>query len=338
MIMEKYFENEERERLYTDTEGSRYIMWHTELTRAIYNKYKVSGLDICIFETIAMYYDSHKQKPYKGSFADLAKLCNCNRLNVGGSIHALLQWKLIIALDSDKTNTKLEYIPNVKQLRKILVAYISPKHTNAPKIKRCKEVTEAKPKRHTRKVTPPAPPITQEAVPSPESPTPAVPESPIAESQTNSIPSNERPHRQPRPERHARIQVEPESVEADSHVIQEVTKHQPTKEEIGRITELVKRYLKRMWYIEGFIKQYPEAVERIEGFKKQYPEDGGQIAGFIKQYPKEGRCIIRFIKQGMEAGGQIAGFIKQYPKERGRITELITQYTEAKNNGKNDSE
>jgi hypothetical protein len=155
--MVEFYDNDDRERLYKDIEGSRYITWHSELTRAIYNKYKVSGLDICIFETITMYYDSHKQQPYKGSFADLAKLCNCNRSSVVDSIHALLQWKLIMALDSDKTNTKLEYIPNVKQLHKILVAYISTKHTNAPKIKRCKmEAIQADKRRgQPNKVTPP---------------------------------------------------------------------------------------------------------------------------------------------------------------------------------------
>lgn len=126
----KNYGDEQPEKLHKDLShhGSFWVVWDIDLQKAISQRYRLSALDICIFQDIAMYYDSHKQNPRPASYSDFANWYSYTQTSVRDTIKQLIRWELIFVIKVGKGRGKSEYSPNVKYLHKLLIDYLKIKN------------------------------------------------------------------------------------------------------------------------------------------------------------------------------------------------------------------
>lgn len=114
-----------KNQLYIDVveNGGYYVKWNIDYNKAIFKKYSLSALDLLLFQEIAMYYDSHSQKPYVSTYKEMADIWGYTKTAVFNSITILQTNNLICKMGKDGKRTK--YIPNVLELQKILKEYLN---------------------------------------------------------------------------------------------------------------------------------------------------------------------------------------------------------------------
>jgi hypothetical protein len=103
--------------------GAYWVIWDVDLQKAIAYKYRLSALEILIFQEIAMYYDSHNKKPCAQSYRDFSKTYGYTQQAVKNGIEMLLEIKLILQIEERKGTAKSKYVPNVERLHEIYDEY-----------------------------------------------------------------------------------------------------------------------------------------------------------------------------------------------------------------------
>lgn len=122
----------ENKRLYVDVSQwgapTRYVTFSIDLMDMLIEQ-NLSSIEMNLFLSIAMRYDNaheSQRKPQGYSYADLAELGRCSKNGAVNAIKNLIEKKLILCIGKEKRvgRRKLQYIPNVENIHKVLKAYL----------------------------------------------------------------------------------------------------------------------------------------------------------------------------------------------------------------------
>lgn len=124
--------NYENKRLYIDVAQwgapTRYVKLNMDLLLMIWANYSLSNLELCIFLYICMQYDNaheSNRQPIKMSYSDIAEIVKASNIGVKKAVKNLLEYKLLKIIGERKGRAKMQYLPDVENIHKMLKEYVT---------------------------------------------------------------------------------------------------------------------------------------------------------------------------------------------------------------------